>query len=62
MEALRMKLFVVVAIVAVTLIEITAFHGVSAAEAPAPSPTSDASVFVPTAIASVLALAFGFLI
>lgn len=53
-----MKLFF--AVVAVLM----AVSAVSAADAPAPSPTSDAAVtavFVPTAVASLVALAFGLL-
>ncbi|KAK4272320.1 hypothetical protein QN277_020893 [Acacia crassicarpa] len=56
MEAMRMKLFfVVVAFMA-------AVSAVSAAQAPAPSPTSDATaLFVPSAVASLVALVFGLL-
>ncbi|TKY46181.1 Arabinogalactan peptide 14 [Spatholobus suberectus] len=54
MEALKMKLFFVV----VAMLIMAA----SAAESPAPSPTSDATIlFVPTAVASFVVLAFGLL-
>ncbi|KAK7364647.1 hypothetical protein VNO80_13387 [Phaseolus coccineus] len=54
MEALKMKLFFVV--MAMLIMAATA------ADSPAPSPTSDATtVFVPTAVASLVVLAFGFL-
>ncbi|KAJ1390508.1 hypothetical protein SESBI_37409 [Sesbania bispinosa] len=58
MEALKIKLFFAVVVAMLMM----AASGVSAAEAPAPSPTSDATtLFVPTAIASLVALAFGLL-
>ncbi|CAJ1953369.1 unnamed protein product [Sphenostylis stenocarpa] len=54
MEALKMKLF----FVAMAMLIMAA----SAADSPAPSPTSDATtMFVPTSVASLVALAFGFL-
>ncbi|KAK7380636.1 hypothetical protein VNO78_33151 [Psophocarpus tetragonolobus] len=54
MEALKMKLFFVV----VTMLIMAA----SAADSPAPSPTSDTTMlFVPTVVASLVALAFGLL-
>ncbi|XP_022743951.1 arabinogalactan peptide 13-like [Durio zibethinus] len=58
MEALRVRLFfaMVVALMAVSTVQ-----NVAAADAPAPSPTSDAIAFVPTVFASLVALAFGFL-
>ncbi|GAU38572.1 hypothetical protein TSUD_322490 [Trifolium subterraneum] len=57
MEASKMN-FLVAVMVAMLMIAIS---GVSAAEAPAPSPASDATtLFVPTAFASLIALAFGF--
>ncbi|XP_059628769.1 arabinogalactan protein 13-like [Cornus florida] len=59
MEALKMKLF---AAVVVMLMAVSAVQSVAAADAPAPSPMSDATVFVPTAIASLAALAFGLLL
>ncbi|KAF7120965.1 hypothetical protein RHSIM_Rhsim13G0232700 [Rhododendron simsii] len=59
MEALKMNLFV--AVVVVMFMALSAVQSVSAAETPAPSPTADASAFVPTAIASLAALAFGLL-
>ncbi|CAK8542845.1 unnamed protein product [Lathyrus sativus] len=58
MEASKMNVFVAV-MVAVLVI---ATSGVSAADSPAPSPASDATtLFVPSAVASLIALAFGFL-
>ncbi|KAK2974454.1 hypothetical protein RJ640_013196 [Escallonia rubra] len=51
MEAMRMKLFAVLAVV--MMMAISAVKGVAAAEAPAPSPTSDSAVLVPAAVASV---------
>ncbi|KAK3037022.1 hypothetical protein RJ639_031596 [Escallonia herrerae] len=57
MEAMRMKLFAVLAVV--MMMAISAVKGVAAAEAPAPSPTSDSAVLVPAAVASLVALAFG---
>ncbi|XP_010276372.1 PREDICTED: arabinogalactan peptide 13 [Nelumbo nucifera] len=59
MESLKMRLF---AAVVVMMMVISAVQNVAAADAPAPSPTSDASAFVPTALASVMALAFGLLL
>ncbi|KAG6750760.1 hypothetical protein POTOM_045272 [Populus tomentosa] len=56
MEALKMRVFL--AIVAV-LIAVSAVQNVAAADAPAPSPTSDATTFVPAVLASLVALAFG---
>ncbi|CAL0299235.1 unnamed protein product [Lupinus luteus] len=59
MEAMKMKLFFVVVIAMMMM----ATSCVSAVEAPAPSPTSDATtLFFPTTILSLVALAFGFLI
>ncbi|XP_068643082.1 arabinogalactan protein 13-like [Aristolochia californica] len=57
MEAFKYRLitFVLMAIVlAASMVDKAA-----AADAPAPSPTSDASVMVPTLLASVTALLFG---
>ncbi|OIV90065.1 hypothetical protein TanjilG_01519 [Lupinus angustifolius] len=59
MEAIKMKLFFVV-VIALMMISTSC---VSAVEAPAPSPTSDATtLFFPTTIVSLVALAFGFFI
>ena len=53
-----MNIFVAVMVAMLVI----ATSGVSAADAPAPSPASDATtLFVPTAFASLIALAFGFL-
>ncbi|KAJ6877310.1 arabinogalactan protein 13-like [Populus alba x Populus x berolinensis] len=56
MEALKMRVFL--AIVAV-LVAVSAVQNVAAADAPAPSPTSDATTFLPAVLASLVALAFG---
>ena len=58
MEAMRMRLFfaLVVAVMAVSAVQ-----NVAAADAPAPSPTSDATIFVPAVFASLGALAMGLL-
>ncbi|KAJ1433253.1 hypothetical protein SESBI_06195 [Sesbania bispinosa] len=59
MEALKMKVFLAMLVAMLVM----AASGVSAAEAPAPSPASDATtLFVPTAFASLMALAFGLFI
>ncbi|XVF30808.1 hypothetical protein REPUB_Repub16aG0090400 [Reevesia pubescens] len=59
MEALRMRLFFAMVIV---LMAVSTVQNVSAADAPAPSPTSDATItFVPTVFASLVALAFALL-
>ncbi|CAA7062525.1 unnamed protein product [Microthlaspi erraticum] len=57
MEAMKMKLFValLVAMIAFAAIQQTA----AAVDAPAPSPTSDASSFIPTFFASLALMAFG---
>lgn len=50
--------------VALLVFVMVAFSGIekaAAADAPAPSPASDAPLFVPTFFASLAALAFGFL-
>ncbi|XP_074319126.1 arabinogalactan protein 13-like [Silene latifolia] len=58
MEAMRMRLvFAVLLIISATF----AVQNVAAADAPAPAPASDATVFVPAALASIVAVAFGFL-
>ncbi|KAJ0020387.1 hypothetical protein Pint_31439 [Pistacia integerrima] len=57
MEAMKMNLLVVLM---AALMMVAAISSVQAADAPAPSPTSDAAVFLPTFIASFMALAFGF--
>ncbi|MBA0874590.1 hypothetical protein Goshw_018992 [Gossypium schwendimanii] len=56
MEALRMEVFWVMLVVLVAVFKV---QNVAAVEAPAPSPTSDATIFVPSALASLVALAFG---
>ncbi|KAE8705150.1 Arabinogalactan peptide 12 [Hibiscus syriacus] len=59
MEALRTRLFFAMVVV---LMAVSAIQNVAAADAPAPSPTSDATAFVPTVVASLVALAFGLLL
>ncbi|KAF9688584.1 hypothetical protein SADUNF_Sadunf01G0003500 [Salix dunnii] len=56
MEAMKMKVF---AVLMVVLMAFSAMQEAAAADAPAPSPTSDATIFVPTFLASLVALAFG---
>ncbi|PON64151.1 Arabinogalactan peptide [Parasponia andersonii] len=59
MEAMNKKL-----IFALLVVAMMAFSGIqkaAAAEAPAPSPTSDATQFMPAIFASLVALAFGFM-
>ncbi|TYI02475.1 hypothetical protein ES332_A11G270000v1 [Gossypium tomentosum] len=58
MEVLRMRLFLAMMVV---LMAMSAVQYVAAADATAPTPTSDATAFVPTAFASLVALAFGLL-
>lgn len=58
---MEMKLF---AAVVVMLMAVSVVTNVSAQEAPAaaPGPASDAGVFLPTAVASLIAISFGFLL
>ncbi|XP_042516842.1 arabinogalactan protein 13-like [Macadamia integrifolia] len=58
MEALKMRLF---AAVILMVLAVSAVQNVAAAEAPAPAPTSDAAIFVPTVFVSLAAIAFGLL-
>ncbi|CAK9145892.1 unnamed protein product [Ilex paraguariensis] len=58
MEAMKMKLFVAVVMM---VMAVSAVQNVAAVEAPAPSPTSDATIYVPTIVASLSAIAFGLL-
>lgn len=58
MEAMKMRLFFALV---VALMAVSAVQNVAAAEAPAPSPTSDAASFVPAVFASFGALAMGLL-
>ncbi|XP_059288316.1 arabinogalactan protein 14-like [Lycium ferocissimum] len=58
MEAMKMNVFLVV--VMVVLVAMSGIQNVVAMDAPAPAPASDANVFVPTIVASFVALAFGF--
>jgi uncharacterized integral membrane protein len=51
-----MRVFLAIVVV---LMAVSAVQNVAAAEAPAPSPTSDATTFVPAVLASLVALAFG---
>lgn len=59
METMKMRVLlmgVVMVMMAASMVP-----NVAAADAPAPSPTSDTAAFVPAALASVVALVFGFL-
>ncbi|KDP39696.1 hypothetical protein JCGZ_02716 [Jatropha curcas] len=58
MEALKMRVFLALVVVVMAF---SAVQNVAAQEAPAPSPASDATIFVPTIFASFVALAFGLL-
>ncbi|XP_021891063.1 arabinogalactan peptide 13-like [Carica papaya] len=58
MEAMKMKLFVALM---VAVVAFSAVQKAAAADAPAPTPASDAALFVPTFFASLGALALGFL-
>lgn len=58
MEASRVRVFFAVVVM---LMAALCVQNVAAAHAPAPSPTSDATVFVPATLASLAALAVGFL-
>lgn len=51
----------VFAVLVVMLMAVSAVSNVAAQVAPAPAPASDAATFVPAAIASVIAISFGFL-
>lgn len=55
MEALKLKLFAVVLVAFLAII-----NKAAAADAPAPSPTSDVTVFAPTLFASFTALLLGY--
>ncbi|KAF5783692.1 putative arabinogalactan protein/13/14/21 [Helianthus annuus] len=57
MESMNMKLFAAVMVMLMTVSVVAAQE----ASAPAPAPASDAGVFVPTAVASLVALLMGFL-
>ncbi|XP_018475255.1 arabinogalactan protein 14-like [Raphanus sativus] len=59
MEAMKMKLFVAVLVAMIAFSAVQ--HSAAAVDAPAPSPSSDASSFIPTFFASVAVLAFGLL-
>ena len=59
MEAMKMT---VAAYMLVVLVALSAFNGASAAEAPAPAPTSAAPVAaIPACLASIVAMAFALL-
>ncbi|KDP42067.1 hypothetical protein JCGZ_01855 [Jatropha curcas] len=61
MEAMKMNLFVVLMVVLMASSNMQMATAVGAPSlAPAPSPASDANVFVPTFFASLVALACGF--
>ncbi|KAL0369941.1 UNVERIFIED_CONTAM: hypothetical protein Sangu_0312200 [Sesamum angustifolium] len=57
MEAMKMKMVAFASLI----VMLSAVNGVSAAHAPAPAPTSDATLFVPTLFASFAAMAFALL-
>ncbi|KAL9237765.1 hypothetical protein vseg_012275 [Gypsophila vaccaria] len=59
MESIKMSFAFIVAVA--TIFAAFAVNNVAAADAPAPSPTSDSAVFVPAVFASAVAVAFGFL-
>ncbi|KAH7571703.1 hypothetical protein JRO89_XS04G0122100 [Xanthoceras sorbifolium] len=54
----QMRLFLAMVVM---VMAVSGVQNVSAADSPAPSPTSDASAFLPTFFASLAALAFGLL-
>ncbi|KAF9686514.1 hypothetical protein SADUNF_Sadunf03G0166500 [Salix dunnii] len=56
MEAMKMKVFVVLMVV---LMAFSTMQKATAADAPAPSPSSDATIFVPTLLASFILLDLG---
>ncbi|KAL2923247.1 Arabinogalactan protein 14 [Bienertia sinuspersici] len=58
MESMRTTAFFAVILL---LIAVFTVQNVAAADAPAPAPASDAAAFFPTAVASLIALAFGLL-
>ncbi|CAF2150014.1 hypothetical protein BRARA_A01623 [Brassica rapa] len=58
MDAMKMRLFEAVL---VAMMAFSALQHAAAVEAPAPSPTSDASLSIPAFVATVATLAFGFL-
>lgn len=60
MEAKNMKKLTV-AFMIVMIMALSAVNDVTATDAPAPSPTSDATVFLPTFLASLVAMAFAFI-
>ncbi|XP_077227011.1 arabinogalactan protein 13-like [Tasmannia lanceolata] len=57
MEALKLRFFV---IVLMALVMGSTMASAAHAHAPAPSPTSDATIAIPTVLASFSALVFGF--
>nr|POE46449.1 arabinogalactan peptide 14 [Quercus suber] len=57
MEAMKLKFFVALMVVLMAISSVQ--KAAAATDAPAPSPTSDAAIFVPTFFASLVALAFG---
>ncbi|KAF5735153.1 arabinogalactan peptide 13-like [Tripterygium wilfordii] len=58
MDSMKMRVFMGIVVV---LMATSAVQNVAAADSPAPSPTSDATVFVPTMFASLAPLVFGLL-
>lgn len=59
MEAMKMNALLV--IVMVVVVVMSGIQNVVAVDAPAPAPSSDATLFVPIIFASLIALAFGIL-
>ncbi|XP_026414914.1 arabinogalactan protein 14-like [Papaver somniferum] len=59
MESLKMRALVAITVMVMAASSIQ--NNVAAADAPAPSPTSDATSFVPAVFASLTALVFGLL-
>lgn len=58
--ALKMRLFL--GMVVIVVLAASGVQNVAAADAPAPSATSDATFFLPTLFASLVALAFGMML
>ncbi|EXC34517.1 hypothetical protein L484_019114 [Morus notabilis] len=60
MEAMKKNVMLALLVVVVVMMGFSGMQKAAAADAPAPSPTSDATTFLPTFFASLAALAFGF--
>ncbi|MFS7908129.1 putative arabinogalactan protein/12/13/14/21 [Helianthus anomalus] len=59
MESMKMKLFAAVIVMLIAVTNVAAQEAPAAA--PGPASSAAASIFVPTAVASLIALSFGFL-